>query len=780
MPKIKLKYILRASAAIAALAFSTSVATADTGSADAIALSQTEPELKVQKVTVTARRREENLQDVPITVSAISGATLQAERLDRVADYAAKFANFTALQQNTRVSTLTVRGVGGNANSDGSEAAVGLIVDNVFFTHPGFTWLDFVDLESVELAKGPQGTLLGKNTTLGALVVTTQKPSFTPSLNVTGMAASYDRYQFRGNLTGPILADKLAGRLTFYSDTGGGYINNEVDGKDYLDNGRWALRGQLLFTDGGFTNRFIAEHYETEEYNNYYPAIGDPVIFTNGAPRDGWLNRLRTRFNYEPSLDGRSGANVDTQEQIVSRTDGLSNQADFDIGSHTLTSITAWRRLYFRPYNDSDGTPFPIFRAGYDVDVDQYSQELRLASPDDKALEYQFGVFLMKQDVRSNFRINYFSDASRYFLAPAVPSLVLNGVETQQDGQAVTDTAALFGQGTYKFTPKASLTAGIRYTYETRDASNEGKLLGGATLDGPLAAYAPFRALVTGAPFLVEAKESSGSTAWLVNPSYQISDDILAYLSVSYGEKSGAANLGARPGDRIIIDPEKSLDYELGLKSTWLDGRVTLNGNLYRTEISDYQGTIASRVGTVTRSFLTNIGEVRLEGVELEGTARATETLTLSFAAAWNDARYESYTEAPWPIEYTYPGAPASVDLSGTRVPFSPKFTGQLSANYAKPLTNGLEVFGYANQTWRSDTFLNSLSEYGRQDAYGLTNLGLGLRSQTGRWSANIWARNLFDQDYNLAYGQAGASTPYIAILGDPRTIGVTLTAQVF
>jgi iron complex outermembrane receptor protein len=95
-------------------------------------------------------------------------------------------------------------------------------------------------------------------------------------------------------------------------------------------------------------------------------------------------------------------------------------------------------------------------------------------------------------------------------------------------------------------------------------------------------------------------------------------------------------------------------------------------------------------------------------------------------------------------------------------------------------LTNGLEVFGYANQTWRSDTFLNSLSEYGRQDAYGLTNLGLGLRSQTGRWSANIWARNLFDQEYNLAYGQAGASTPYIAILGDPRTIGVTLTAQVF
>ena len=187
-------------------------------------------DVSVEEVVVTVRRRTEKLQDVPITVSAIGGQTLAEERLDRVADYAAKIANFNALQQNTRVSTLTIRGVGGNANSDGSEAGVGLIVDNVFFTHPGFSWLDFVDLESVELARGPQGTLLGKNTTIGALVVTTKRPSFTPEGQVSATIANHERYQVRANVSGPLIGDQLAGRLTFYRDVGGGFITNKFDG----------------------------------------------------------------------------------------------------------------------------------------------------------------------------------------------------------------------------------------------------------------------------------------------------------------------------------------------------------------------------------------------------------------------------------------------------------------------------------------------------------------------------------------------------------------------
>jgi iron complex outermembrane receptor protein len=734
----------------------------------------------VEQVLITARRREEKLQDTPITVSAVSGQILKTERLERVADYAAKIAGFNALQQNTRVSTLTIRGVGGNANSDGSEAGVGLIVDGVFFTHPGFSWLDFVDLDHIELARGPQGTLLGKNTTLGALIVTTKAPSFTPEATISATVASRDRYQLRANVSGPLVEDKLAARLTLYGDTGGGWIKNKYDGKDYLDNHRWAARGQLLFTPNTlFTDRLIAEHYDTQEYNNYYPAIADPLTYANGTARNGWARKLQTAFGYTPSFDIED-ANVDTQQRLVSRTDGLSNQADFKLGDYQLTSISAWRRLYFRPYNDSDGTPYPIFRAGYDVDVDQYSQELRLASPTGGAVDWQTGIFLLKQKVRSNFRTLFFGKASAFFLAPALPGVILDGVETDQLGKSDTTSAAVFGQGTWHVSEKAAVTVGLRYTHEKREASNRAFALGGAPLTGALAPYAAYRSAVTGAPFTVMGEDKGGSVSWLVNPSYKITDDILAYASVSYGEKSGAANLGAKPGDAIIIGPEKSTDYELGLKTTWWGGRATLNANIYRDTITGYQATLSDPTATTVRSYLANVGKVRLKGIEVEGAAQVTSTLNLSFSTAWGESTYVSYRNAPPPPELTYAGAPVAIDLSGKQAPFAPNWTGQVSARWEQPLSNGWTAFAYANEAWKSRTYLNPLSSYGRQGGYGLTNAGLGFRTQDDKLSVTVWARNLFDKRYAAAFGAATAVTPYIAILGEPRTVGVTLAAKPF
>ncbi|MBQ1541578.1 MAG: TonB-dependent receptor [Caulobacteraceae bacterium] len=734
----------------------------------------------LDEVVVVARKREEKLQDVPISVSAVSGRTLSVERLDRVADYSAKIANFNALQQNTRVSTLTIRGVGGNANSDGSEAGVGLIVDNVFFTHPGFSWLDFVDLDHVELVRGPQGTLLGKNTTLGALVVTTKRPSFTPEATLSATLANHDRYQLRANVSGPLVGDSLAGRLTLYGDTGGGWITNRHDGEKYLDNRRWAVRGQLLFQRGDFTDRLIAEYYDTHEYNNFYPAAGDPLTYINGAPRNGWARKLQTAFGYTPSYDVRHNADMDTQERLKSRTTGLSNQADLKIDDFTLTSVTAWRRLYFRPYNDSDGTPYPLFRGGYDVDVDQYSQEFRLTSPTGGRFDYQTGLYLLKQEVSSNYRTLLFSDATAFFLSPALPSAVLNGVEADQFGRAEVWSAAVFGQGTWRFTDKASLTVGLRYTDERRKASNHAYSFGGAPLVGPLAPFAVYRAAVVGAPFLVSGDKERGSISWLINPSYRFSENLMAYASISYGEKSGAANLGAKPGDTIIIEPEKSTDYEIGLKGVFWNGRAQFNGDFYWNDIDGYQATLSDPTSPTARSYLANVGEVRLRGIELEGQVQVTERLTVSASAAYGEAKYLSYRNAPPPAEYTYPGAPSSVDLSGTQVPFAPKFTGQVSARWEQPIGRGLTAFAYGNQTWRSDTYLSALSQYGRQDAYGLTNIGLGVRADDDRWSATLWARNLFDQQYAAAYGTASSATPYIAILGDPRTFGVTLTAKPF
>lgn len=191
--------------------------------ADAPALADATSTASSGDIFVTARRRDENAQDVPIAVSVLNGDTIATERLLRIADYAAKLPNFSAIQQNTRTSGLYIRGLGGNAANDGAESGVGLIVDNVFFTHVGFSWLDFVDLDHIELVRGPQGTLLGKNTSIGALIVTTKKPSFDPELNLEATIANRDRHQVRANATGPLIGDKLAYRVTFYDDKGDGW-----------------------------------------------------------------------------------------------------------------------------------------------------------------------------------------------------------------------------------------------------------------------------------------------------------------------------------------------------------------------------------------------------------------------------------------------------------------------------------------------------------------------------------------------------------------------------
>lgn len=745
------------------------------------------------EILITARRRDERLQDVPIAITAVSGDTLRTQHIERIADFAAKLPNFSAVQQNTRVSGLYVRGLGGNANNDGAESGVGLIVDNVFFTHVGFSWLDFVDLDHIELVRGPQGTLLGKNTTIGALVVTTKKPSFTPELNLEAGYANYGRFQVRANATGPVVGDTLAYRVTFYKDQSNGWARNRYDGQKYLDVNRWAARGQLLFNSGPVTSRLIAEHYETSEYNNYYPNFADATTFVNGTARTGsWDTKMRTLFGYTPDYTVGKNSDLNTQERINSRVNGISNELNIALGSHTLTAVTAWRQLRFRPKNDSDQSPFSILRAGFDVDVDQYSQEIRLASPTGGALDYQVGGYFLREDLISNNRSIFQSDSTKWFLTGQLPAqflspAILNGVEYDQIGRLQVTSGAAFGQATWHLNDRAALTGGVRFTRETKKASNTGVAFGGATLPVELA---PARTAIInafGREFPTYADQRTfDSWSWLINPSYKISDNVLLYASVSYGEKSGAANLsatpgvGTQPGKPLIINPEKSTDYEIGLKTTLAGGRATFNVNLYWNDIKDYQAVQLDPTRVALGNFLGNAAKVRLRGVEVEGAAKLGAGFSLSASGSFNDATYRSYTNAPAPIEYTYTGAPATIDLSGKPVIGSAKWTGQVSLDYDTPINDRLALNGYVNQTYRSKTnLLNPYSVYGEQAGYGLTNAGIGIRTADDRYSLLFWGRNIFDKRYGVGVGAAGAVNPFIRVLGDPRTFGATVRARI-
>lgn len=773
-------------------------AAADPDTGTAVAASDEEP-AATDAILVTARRRNERLQDVPIAISVVGGQELAAKHLDRVADFALKVPNFSALQQNTRVSGLFIRGLGGNASNDGAEGGVGLIVDNVVYNYVGFSWLDFVDLDSIEVARGPQGTLLGKNTTIGALIVKTQLPSFTRGLNLSGTYGSRNLKQLRLNATGPV-TDSLAYRLTFSNSVDDGWITNAYDGTGYLNTNRWSVRGQLLWKPAEtVTSRLIGEHYETTEYNNWYPPATDVTTnlkldntpFTTAANPSGarasWSAKLRSLFGYTPSFNAPYNANLNTQGRLVSRVDGLSNEANVAIGTTTLTTVSAWRRMYFRPYNDSDGSPLSILRNGFDVDVDQYSQELRLASGKGGAIDWTIGAYYLHEDLRSRLRTIYYSDASTYFLSPAVPSAVLANLEVDRDGRMTVDSLAGFGQATLHLSGRLSVTGGLRYTSEQKAATVVGSSFGAAPLTDSLAAFSAQRAAITGPAYTLDAAVRHGSWSWLVNPAWKISDTLNVYALASYGEKSGAVNTAATAAQAgvLIIQPESSQDFEAGVKGRWFDGRLTANLNVYNDTIKNYQDAQVDQSQPVLGTYLANVGKVRLRGFELETTAVPVRGWTLSFNAARNDARYLSYDNAPAPLEYqaylaTQQGVAAAatrLSLTGYQIRNAPKWTVQGGLDVAQPVATELVVTGYANIAYRSRTNLaNPRSLYFWQPGYALVNAGVGLRSATERWSASLWTRNLFDKRYATMFSAAGGSSPINQIFGEPRTIGFTLS----
>lgn len=743
------------------------------------------PVAKADEIVVTARRRDERLIDVPIAVSVLGGQELAAKHLDRLADYATRVPNFSALQQNTRVSGLFIRGLGGNASNDGAEGGVGLIVDNVFFTHVGFSWLDFVDLDSIEVVRGPQGTLLGKNTTIGAVIVKTQRPSFTPSATIAATYGDRGSWQLRGNVTGPI-SDKLSVRLTAATSQGGGWIPNSVDDVRYLNNNRWSVRGQFLWQPtSGVSDRLIAEHYESHEYNNFYPVAGD--ILSNlrldgsvfSARTTSWTQKVTQNLGLTPNYSAPYNASLDTQGRLTSRVDGVSNETNVALGGSTLASISAWRRLYFRPYNDNDYTSLPVFRNGFDVDVDQYSQEFRIASPTGKAIDWTVGGYYLHEELESRLRTIYFSYASAFFLGRAVQSATLNGLEVDRDGRLKVDSIAGFGQSTWHVTDRLSLTAGVRYTSEKKSATVVGSYFGGS---------AP-PAGVTGVPYSIAANVTHGSFSWLVNPAWRINEHVNLYASASYGEKSGAVNTAASAAQAnvLIVEPEKSTDFEAGVKTSFAAGRITANVNVYSNTISNYQDARVDQSQPALASYLANVGKVRLRGVELEATAQPARGITLFANGGYNDATYLSYDNAPAPLEYQaylagVQGVPAGVttlSLTGYRLRNAPRWTIQGGLDLDRPVSSGLSLTGYWNVAYRSRTNLvNPRSAFYLQPGYTLVNAGIGLKTTDGRWSALLWSKNLFNQRYAVAYSVASPSTPIQEVFGDPRRFGLTVTRK--
>lgn len=732
-----------------------------------------EEDVALQKVTVTARRREENAQDVPTPITTLGGENLEAQRIYKVQDLQQVLPSVNVAFIHARQSSVAVRGIGNNPASDGLEGSAGVYLDNVYLGRPGMAVFDLLDIEQLELLRGPQGTLFGKNTTAGVLNISTRAPTFSPERTVEVSGGQDGYFQAKGTVNGA-LTDTLAARLSAYRTRDDGFIKNIHTGDDLNGGERQGVRGQLLFKpNDDFNLRWI------NDYNEEDSSTGTMVVY--GAPARYWQRAALAGASPVRDPDDRK-VNIDGRQNVSVHQGGSSVEANWNLaGGYTLTSISAYRYWHFTPANDESLNVPALLNTGVEVHDRQFSQEIRLASPTGGAFDYVVGAYVFNQNLGNKSFTDYGSRADLFLLGANLNAF--NNVSTQANGKIETDSYALFAQGTWHLTDRLDFTAGLRGTYEEKDAKVERFApVGGAAVSGQAAAI---RAAQLGAYDSGDLSLHNAAPSFLLNLAYKFDDDLLGYASLAHGEKSGGVNLavGSAPvagADSLVVGPERANDAELGFKSTLLDNRLQLNANLFWTGIHGYQATTLYQAPGSTNvvQVLANAGSVRSRGLEFEATALPLRGLTLRFNGSYNDVTYLSFKDAPCPGEVsTAPGAPATCDLTGERVVGASKWIANLSGEYTWQLENRIEPYLTASYAYRSEaegTLDNS--DLSKIDSYGLVNLSAGVRRDLGdgQVDASIWVRNATDTDYYLS-AFAYLNGAYTASVGAPRTAGVSL-----
>jgi iron complex outermembrane receptor protein len=746
----------------------------------------------IEEVMVTARRRSEAAQDVPLPIS-----TLQGERLEDTGTF-----NVNRLQQlqpslqffssNPRNTAVNIRGIGApfGLTNDGIEQGVGFYVDEVYYSRIAASTFDFLDVEQIEVLRGPQGTLYGKNTTAGAMNITTRKPTFDREGRAELSFGNLGHLQAKGALSGAIVDDKLAFRLVSSVTRRDGFFKNTENSAEVNEADNLGVRGQLLYLVNEDVELTLAA-----DYNRQNPECCGQV-YVDDVPTLRALNRqyasLAAQSNYsapsEDAFDRKLSA--DTELNARQEFGGISLHADWDLGWGDFTSVTAWRTWDWGPSNDRDYTGLPITTVSANPsEQEQWTQEFRIASTGDNTIDYVVGVFGFHQTIDSTGLQEQGSAATLWLLGPtqaaATPDL-LTGLRQETDIAFENDSVALFGQLTWNITDTLRLQPGLRLNYDKKTADYDAVASGGLETSDPNLIRAKAGVLQSQA---YEADFDDTNVSGDINLSWDATENVMLYGLYARSFKSGGVNLSGIPNrldgtpatELAEVDPEEIDHYEVGVKSRWLEDRLTVNASLFRSDIADYQATVVSNAVGTLRGYLANAEEVRSQGAELEVTFAPLENLSVYASGTWNDAEYVSFESAPPPLELSG-GAVQFVDISGEDLPGVSEWAASFGGEYSLGATlfdaNG-EYYTALDGSYRSEWSSNpSPSRYMWVDAYTLLNLRAGFRADEG-WGVSLWARNLTDAEYyDFLTAQPGSTGMIAGQPGDPRTYGATYTLQ--
>ncbi|MBD8734272.1 TonB-dependent receptor [Sphingomonas sp. CFBP 13706] len=725
-----------------------------------------------EDVVVTARFRNESLQSVPIAITAVSGQSLAERQLNTVENIAATIpaVGFRSGASN-KDRTIFIRGVGTITTSPGVEPSVSTVLDGVVLTRPGQSTLDLGEVERIEVLRGPQGTLFGKNASAGVVNIVTRNP--TDEFRMFGEAGvtSDEEYRIKAGISGAIVPGKVQALIGGLYDDFKGNVRNVARNDDVNGYRRYGARGKLVITPSDalkFTiiGDYLNSHDTTP--TSVYATTSRTAYPTGTVTNSPDLAAALTASGIGANAGNRL-TNNDTITDVRDENYGGSFTGDLTLGDYHLTSITGWRQWLNTQRQDYDSvaalsTAFPSGQDTGRVNTKQFSEELRLTSPKGGLIDYVLGAYYLHATTDETYQ-------------RTLTSLAAGGARSTTTGVAnygiTNNNFALFGEANVNFTPRFRGIAGYRSTwdsldfYHVRTSSADPLNTGAAALDRP-----GVRAYHNASDGLDRRGDS-----YRLGLQYDLGDHAQTYFTYSRGYKGSAYNVyfnmrslnATTPLDEVPLSPETSNSYEVGLKGSTADRALSYSLAAFTTNFDGYQASFNDVVAGAQVSRLINAGSVRSRGAEADVTLRPTKGLTLDISAAYTDATVRNFLCPP--------GAPTSCNIDGQPLPYAPKIKLYENAAYRFALSDTLAL------ELQSDVTFSSKVQYALaqtpstvQPAYAIWNASVALLSDQSGWQLRAYVKNLTNTSYS-SFLTAGtfAGTVRFVPRDDQRYAGLLL-----
>lgn len=688
------------------------------------------PAAAVEDIVVTAQRREQRLQDVPLAVSAFSMESLEDGKVESLLNLDGKVPNVVLAPVGAYpfASAFYIRGLGYADVESSFEPSVGVELDGVYLSRNVGAVQDFFDIGGVTILRGPQGTLYGRNTIGGVVSVQSRRPSFDFGARAQATFGSNGRQELRAGVEGALIEDQLAGKFSFLTKTYDGYIKN-YDGRDMGAQDVTSMRGALLWTPtASFDATLIVDYTKDKGTGTAFENASLPSMVLPGfgepADTDG-----------DPFLS-HVGDDIFSDLEAL----GVTLNANWNLGPVKLTSITGYRKTDTEVLSDFDGTPTPFMTVHRDETHDQFSQELRLASNTDGPLTYVVGAYYMTQEY--DIATGQFGTV---FGSPTAGSTIY----TQQKA----DSWAVFGQADYEVLPGLTVTAGGRYSKEEKTFTTQPLFYPNAeTFEASFDDFSP-----------------------KVGVSYKWSDTLMTYAQYSRGFRAGGFN--GRAGSFLAVGPydSETVDsYEVGVKSDLFNRRLRLNAAVFTSDYQDMQQSVQQLIpGTlINQTLVANVGAATISGFEAEATALLTDVFTISASVGYLDASYDEFMA-------DLGDGLGVIDRTYLPMPYAPKWSNSVTFNYKDDFDFG-RVTAQASVRHMTDMYtsfstLNATTDLTMRQSNTVVDGSLSLELPDGRWRVSLWGKNLTDElviNNTFGVGNLLASRVY----QPPREIGVDLS----